>query len=288
MSIDVLQDKIRKKKNPSAVLFEAFPELIPQLFLESNETLADACRVYFCRLLEGLKSIVPAVRFDFGSFAILGERGACALSACIATAESLGYYVIVDLPALLSPAAAQNAVQQLLGADSFRGHGFTVGSYLGSDVLRPVQQLCRKGTSVFAVVRTSNKSAVEMQDLLTGGRLVHTAVADVVNRHGESITGKCGYSQLGAVAAAGAADSLRTLRSKYTKLFLLVDGYDYPNGNAKNCSYAFDRFGHGAIVCAGGSITGAWRETGSEDCVASAVEAAERMKKNLTRYVSVL
>ena len=31
-------------------------------------------------------------------------------------------------------------------------------------------------------------------------------------------------------------------------------------GNAKICSYGFDRFGHGAAVCAGVSVTGAWLE----------------------------
>ena len=72
--------------------------------------------------------------------------------------------------------------------------------------------------------------------------------------------------------------------------FLLVDGLDYPSGNAKNCSYAFDRFGHGAVVCAGPSVTAAWQlnETDGSDFVSQAVQAAERMKKNITRYITVL
>jgi hypothetical protein len=37
---------------------------------------------------------------------------------------------------------------------------------------------------------------------LTGGRLVHIAAVDVIARHGETVVGKCGYSNLGAVAAA--------------------------------------------------------------------------------------
>jgi hypothetical protein len=68
----------------------------------------------------------------------------------------------------------------------------------------------------------------------------------------------------------------------------LLDGYDYPNANAKNCGFGFDNLGHGAAACAGVSILGAWREENPEDPIAAAVQAAERMKKNLTRYVSVL
>jgi orotidine-5'-phosphate decarboxylase len=92
------------------------------------------------------------------------------------------------------------------------------------------------------------------------------------------------------MAAASAADSLRGLRAKYSRLFLLVDGFDYPNANAKNCSYAFDRLGHGAVVCSGVGITCAWKqgEGDGSDWLEKSCAAAERMKKNLTRYVSIL
>ena len=96
---------------------------------------------------------------------------------------------------------------------------------------------------------------------------------------------------MGVVAAASAADSLRSLRSKYNKLFLLLDGFDYPNANAKNCSYAFDKLGHGAAACGGSCIAAAWLEdenSNGSDYLEKAVQGAERMKKNLTRYITVL
>ena len=74
------------------------------------------------------------------------------------------------------------------------------------------------------------------------------------------------------------------------KLFFLLDGYDYPNANAKNCSFAFDKYGHGAAACSGTGITCAWKQAESDgaDWLDQAKSAAERMKKNLTRYVTVL
>ena len=62
-------------------------------------------------------------------------------------------------------------------------------------------------------------------------------------------------------------------------------------GNAKNCSYAFDRFGYGAVVCAGPSVTAAWKEVenaDSKDYLSASVAAALRMKKNLGRYIVIL
>ena len=83
---------------------------------------------------------------------------------------------------------------------------------------------------------------------------------------------------------------LKKLRDRYKSLFLLIDGYDYPNANAKNCSFAFDKLGHGAIACADCSITAAWKAAESDgvDYIDCALQAAERMKKNLLRYITVL
>ena len=287
MSVDVLQEKIRKLKNPSVVLFEALPDLIPDVFVSQDVSVTESMDAYFTKLLTALRGSVPAVRFGFGSFALLGNAGTDLLQKLLSFAKKQGFYVLLDAPEMLTPAAATNAAK-LLGADSpFVCDGIVVGAYLGSDVLLPFRDLCKAGKSVFAVARTSNKSAVELQDLLTGGRLVHIAAVDVIARHGETVVGKCGYSNLGAVAAAGSAGSLRTLRSKYNRVFLLLDGYDYPNANAKNCSFAFDRLGHGGAACACAGILGAWKD-GEGDPVELAVQAAERMKKNLTRYVNIL
>ncbi len=285
MSIDRLQEKIRKTKNPSVLLLEAIPQWLPaQLTEQGSESAAFGC--YFRQLLDGLKDIVPAVRFGFGSFALLGAEGMELLSSLMACAGDMGFYVLMDLPELLTPASAVNAAMR---AREFACDGVVAGSYLGSDVLQPLQSLCRDGKAVFAVCRTANRSAVELQDLLTGGRHVHTAAADVICRYAEPVMAKCGYSQLGVVAGASSAQSLKTLRTKFSKLFLLVDGYDYPNANAKNCENAFDRLGHGAAVCASASIAAAWMIAENEkDYVAQAVEAAQRMKKNLTRYITVL
>ena len=136
---------------------------------------------------------------------------------------------------------------------------------------------------IFVVIRTANKSATELQDLLTGTRLMHMANADIVNRFTQPYITRCAYSRIGAMAGASSAESLRTLRDKYKDMFLLVDGCDYPNANAKNCSYAFDRLGHGAIVSVGLSIIAAWMDS-EED----AIEAALRLRKNLMRYITIL
>lgn len=291
MSIDTLQEKIRKMKNPSMIDFGVKAEHIPPQLLEQETDLVCAY-ARFCReLMQGLKGIVPAVRFPFGMFALMGPSGLEALSALLREASDCGYYVVLDGPEILSPWGADRAAEGIFAENSrYPCDGLILSPYIGSDGIKPFLPYCKdQEKDIYMMIRSANKTASELQDLMTGSRLVHGAAADIVKRHGETILGRCGYSRVGAAASACAPDSLRSLRSKYDRLFLLVDGLDYPSGNAKNCSFAFDRFGHGAVVCCGPSVTAAWKEAGQADSyVSCAVQAAERMKKNLTRYISIL
>lgn len=291
MAIDRLQEKIRKLKNPTVVNFNILPEQIPPHILEAAGSFLKACKQFYKELLAGLKEIVPGVRFNFNSFALCGGEGLELLEELLRFARSQGYYVILDAPEALSGQDAQQSAAILLHEDcKWYFDGLVLASYIGSDGLHPyVSRLKDTRKDLFAVVRTSNKTAPELQDLLTGSRLMHLANADIINRFSEAFISRSGYSQVAMLAAASSADSLRTLRGKYKNTFLLLDGCDYPNANAKNCSYAFDTLGHGAAACAGMTITAAWKEDDAEgEYVALAVEAAQRMKKNLTRYITIL
>jgi len=288
MSIDMLHEKIRKMKNPSMLDLTAPADAIPAHLQQGSpvENYAAFCR----ELMNGLKDILPAVRFRFEAFALMGAEGLNTLSALLMEARGLGYYVLLDGPGILTPEDAQMAADAIWGAENYLCDGLTVSPYIGSDAIKPFLPYCKADKDLFVVVRSANKTALELQDLMTGSRLVHTAAMDIVSRHGENVFGKNSYSRVCACVSAGAPNSIRSIRSGYKYTFLLVDGLEYPSGNHKNCSLAFDRFGHGAVVCAGTSITAAWKESGTDgtDFVAQAVEAADRMKKNLLRYVTIL
>jgi len=291
VSVDKLQEKIRRMKNPLAVDFSVLPTHVPQNTLQAEPTFLDAYKRFCLELLDGLKDTVPAVRFDFSTFALLGPEGLIALEHVLQFAKSCGYYVFLDGVEALSSQSAERA-SEILFSDTCPWYfdGLIIPVYIGSDGIRPyVNKLKENNKSLFVVARTANRSAPEIQDLLTGTRLAHVAKTDIVNRFAEPLIGKCGYSQIAVMAGASSADSIKTLRSKFKSIFLLLDGCDYPNANAKNCSYAFDPLGHGAVACAGTSITAAWQEMNQpENYVELAVEAAQKFKKNMIRYITVL
>ena len=280
MAIDLLQEKIRKIKNPTAAAFAFDMQVVPPQYEGNIEE-------YFGGLLASLQGVVPAVRFSFGSFC-LEQDGISLLLRLLKKASNLGFYVILDGPEIYTVSAAEQYCARLFGEDSpFCFDGIVLSGFLGSDVLKPfISRSKDTGKDVFVLIRSANKSASELQDLLTGGRLVHTAAADIISRLGESFVTRSGYSPICAVASATAPDSLRNLREKYKHMFLLVDGFTAPGANAKNCGFAFDRLGHGALVCTDG-IVSAWKTAENQDPLEAAKEEAERMRHNLARYITV-
>ena len=286
MSMDSLKNKIRKLRNPSALTLAPTPDLVPPAISAEIGDPVRAMGEYCCRALEALKGHIPAVKVSFGAFALYGPEGLTELRRVLENADRLGYYVILDWQHQEDEAAAKASAKLLLG-DTWKCDGVTVCAYPGSGSIKPyIQEANKSKKDVYVVLKTGGKSGSELQDLQTGGRTVYTAGADLLAKLADTAMDRCGYSRVAAVCAANHANSIRNLRSKYPKLFLLVDGLEASNANARNASFAFDNMGYGALVCA--NLLGAWLEDPANDPMEELVAAAGRMKRNIGSYVIVL
>lgn len=287
MSVDVLQEKIRKLKNPTAVNLDLRAEDLP-MALRDREP-AEAFLDYGTALLEALADVVPAVKCNTAYFEALGPAGLETLGKLTARARALGLYVILEtMRADLEEAAA-------LGAGTYFGPRYgadalCVCAFTGSDGVRPYLAHCREGgKALFLLAKTPNRSGREVQDLLSGDRVIYTVMTDLAVRWGGALIGPSGYGSLGVSVGATHPEALRELRARYDRLFLLVPGYGLPGGGAKSVQHAFDQFGHGAVVSDAGAIRTAWQK--AEDpggFAACARAAAEKMRGEIRNYVTVM
>lgn len=304
MSIDRLQEKIFALQNPSVFGLDILPEHIPPHILsrhieEKGKTLkaaADACEEFGRGLIDALWDIVPAVKPQSAFYEMLGPEGALALRRTMAYAREKGLYIIGDVKRgdIGSTAAAYSAAYlgrvTVGGAElaPFDFDAVTVNPYLGSDGLRPFLEDCRAyDKAVFVLVKTSNPSSREIQDLPVGEEKLYEAVGRLLAELSEGTVGKCGYSCLGAVAGATYPQELRQLRRKLPTTFFLVPGYGAQGGRAEDVAGAFDSRGGGAIVNASRSILLAWKKTGRDglDYQEAARKAALAMREDLRRIL---
>ena len=95
MSMELLQEKIRKLKNPSMVELTVTMDQLPaHIFGQMDEI--SAYELYCVNMMEGLKGIVPAVRFSFDRFALMGSGGLELLAKLLCKAREDGFYVMLD------------------------------------------------------------------------------------------------------------------------------------------------------------------------------------------------
>src|SRR5215510_8017344 len=115
----------------------------------------------------------------------------------------------------------------------------TVNGYFGSDGVRPFIEAARaEAKGLFLLVRTSNESAAEFQDIPTSdGRRIHEVMASLVAGWAREpgMVGSRGYSSVGAVVSTRDTDSARRLRELMPQSIFLVPGYGAQGMTAEQC-----------------------------------------------------
>ena len=323
MSIDRLQEKIDKLQNPTVVgLDPAIEHIPPQIvynhvsFLGETLEAAAAAVIEFNKgLIDALFDVVPAVKPQSAYYEALGPEGVRALKATIDHARSRGMYVILDGKRNDIGSTAEAYSAAYLGAVKvgntelrpFDADALTVNAYLGSDGVVPfVEDAVKYDKAIFALVKTSNPSAGELQDrfigtdidvsgcgkpdgngsILSGGKRLFIAVGDLMEEISRETAGKYGYTRVGAVVGATYPEEIGFLRERLKHTFFLVPGYGAQGGAAADAARAFDENGRGAIINSSRAIIAAWKKTGGDYAAAARAEAL-RMRDELIEYLKI-
>lgn len=135
----------------------------------------------------------------------------------------------------------------------FRGSpidALTVTPYLGSDGITPFIERCTKNDKgIFVLVKTSNESSGEIQDITGGDEMVHEQVAQLTESWGMHHIGpKTNLSFVGAVVGATYPEEMKYLRTLMPHIPFLIPGYGAQGGTIDDVKYGFLSDGTGAIV----------------------------------------
>ncbi len=238
----------------------------------------------FCaEIIEAVAEIAPVIKFNSAFFEALGPGGLDLLYRLMAWSTSARFDLLVLVDAKrgdvgsTAEAYASAVFSQYAEISMRPPDAVTVSPWLGSDGVAPfVDQASELGRGVFVLVRTSNPSATEVQDLLTeAGRPLYEHVAALVDKWGAPHIGARGYSCVGAVVGATWPRQLAELRETMPHTPFLVPGYGVQGGGASDVVGAFDADGLGAIVSSSRGIIYAGD---GEDFAQAAARATEEMR----------
>jgi len=168
----------------------------------------------------------------------------------------------------------------------FDADSITVNAYLGWDGIKPfVEEGDRYGKGIFVLVKTSNPSGADLQDLeLKEGGRIYEVIGGLMESWGDDYVGESGYSLVGAVVGATYPAQAAELRKIMPKSIFLVPGYGAQGGGAADVKPCFNSDGLGAVVNSSRGITFAYqkKEGFDESSYAEAArEAVKDMKKDL-------
>jgi orotidine-5'-phosphate decarboxylase len=250
--------------------------------LPSGYTLERFC----CEIIEACALSVVAIKAQLAFFEARGVEGMRALAAVIRFARKSGLLTIADAKrGDIGPTSAAYA-EAFLSDGDFGCDAVTINPYIGSDAIMPFLRAVPQGRGVFAIVKTSNPTSGEFQDLATAEGPLWKCVARRIHGIGSDFIGECGFSAIGAVVGATYPDDARRARQLMPATIVLVPGYGAQGATAIDAVAAARSDGTGVIVNASRSIMYAYRDQGDASPPAAAGTAAEAMRRALNEACS--
>jgi len=243
--------------------------------------ILQSVRAFDRELIDVAAGRVPAVKIQIAFYEALGVEGLQAFRETVDEAREAGLLVLIDAKrgdigttarayarAFLGPGRDDDPDGPLTQSGPFfDGDAMTINPLFGTDGLTPfLDSALQQGKGLFALVKTSNPGAADLQDLVTtDDRPVYEHIAETVSDLENPIESSCGYAATGAVVGATQSEALQRVRSLMPDHFLLTPGVGAQGGDPEDLSGLVDDRNLGLLVPMSRALIYAHREDPYKD-----------------------
>ncbi len=275
---DRLVDAQKQKRTPLVLGVDPQLDRPGAAGIPADTTLSRFC----CETIEACAPFVVAIKPQLAFFEARGMAGMEAFVEVLRFARGLGLITIADAKRGDIGSTSAAYAEAFLGDGDFACDAIAVNPYLGSDALAPFISRVRKGRGVFVLVKTSNPSSGEFQDLSADGRMIWQSVALRVAGWGSDFVGSSGLSSVGAVVGATYPEQAVRARELMPTAIVLAPGFGTQGASAEQAVAAARADGLGVIVNASRSLMYANRRD-DESFSAAAGRVAQSLRDELNR-----
>lgn len=300
MITDKLIERIKELDNPTVAGIDTSFDYLPDDMkngVKDFKSASEAVLEFNKRIIDNICDIVPCVKVQIAYYEMYGLEGMHTFAETVKYAGKKGMLVMTDAKRNDIGATAECYAKAYLGETvvgdkaytAFDSDFLTVNGYLGSDGIKPfLGWMQKRDKGIFVLVKTSNKSSGELQDLkLENGKTVYEYMGSLVEEWGKDSIGKYGYSAVGAVVGATHPAQAEILRKEMPHTFFLIPGYGAQGGTADDLKVCFNRDGLGGIVNSSRGILCAYRQEkyAGRSYYEAARKACIDMKNDLNRAI---
>lgn len=231
-------------------------------------------------IIDATAHIACAVKPQLAFYEVLGWEGMKVFWELCEYAKTKNLYVLADAKRGDVGTTCEAYADAYLFADS-PVDAITVNPYLGSNGITPfIERAVKNNKGLYVLVKTSNESSGELQDLPIGDEVVHEHLAQLVESWAAQHIGpETNLSCVGAVVGATYPEELKYLRTLMPHVPFLIPGYGAQGGTADDVKHGFLSDGTGAIV---NSSRGIIYASSGKDFAEKAAQAAANMAMALT------
>ncbi len=243
-----------QKKSPVCVGLDTQYAFLPEYLRQQSGTRGEQIFAFNRAIIDATEDIAGCFKLQIACYEALGLDGMRAFSNTLRYARSRGNVTITDAKrGDISSTAAQYAAAHFSG--DFETDVMTINVFMGEDAVSPYYPYLEKGKGVFALVKTSNPSGKDFQDLIVDGETLYERTARKVSGWGEAFLGKSRFSAIGAVTGLTYPEEFDRIRPLLPHTFLLIPGYGAQGGTGKDIAGFFAGGVRGVVNSSRGLIT---------------------------------
>lgn len=282
MIMDKLYDNA-KQRGPVCLGLDTDIAYVPECIVKDEGSIGERIFRFNKEIIDHTKDLVACYKVQIAYYEALGLEGMEAYKKTMAYIREQGQISIGDVKRGDIAATAQMYAKGHFEGD-FEADILTVNGYMGEDAISPFYPYLKE-KGLFVLLRTSNKSAVDLQDVDAQGKKVFLHMGDLIEKWGKSFIGDSGFSAIGAVVGLTYPEEFLLLAETYPNMFFLVPGYGAQGGTGKDLANVLKKSSCAVVNSSRGLITAHKGKSEDWDFSAHVRNATLAMKEDITKWL---
>ncbi|MPW26867.1 orotidine-5'-phosphate decarboxylase [Alkalibaculum sp. M08DMB] len=258
---------------------------LPDFMQNQDRSIGDKILQFNKDIIDHTADIVACYKVQIAYYEALGIEGLKAYSKTLEYIRGKKKISIGDIKRGDISATGQMYAKGHFEGD-FEADIVTINAYMGEDAVSPFYPYIKdKNKGLFILLKTSNPSAKETQDISCEGVEYYKYMAKLIEKWGEDYIGKNDFSSIGAVVGLTYPKEFQIIQDMLPNTFFLVPGYGAQGGTGEDMGKILNKSRCAVINSSRGLITAHKGVNEGNYYYDEIRDATKRMKEDLAHWL---